>query len=58
MIRSCHEVHRLVAEEFDRELPFWTRFRIRVHLLACDACTNFKRELTLLRAAMQKLGQS
>ncbi len=58
MLRSCHEVHRLVAEGFDHRHGPWTRFRIRLHLLACDACTNFKHDLNLLRQAMRRLDQS
>ncbi len=55
MLKSCHEVHRLVAESYDRQLPWLTRFRVRLHLAACDACTNFKRNMNLLREAMRRI---
>jgi hypothetical protein len=55
MIKRCHQAHRLVIEAMDRKLPPITRFRLHLHLLACDACTNFKREMLLLRRAMQSL---
>jgi hypothetical protein len=57
MIPNCHETHRLVIESYDRALPIWTRFGIRIHLLACDACTHFTRQMKLLRYAMRQIDQ-
>jgi hypothetical protein len=31
------------------------RLRMRLHLLVCDACTNFNGQMALLRKAMRKL---
>lgn len=51
---SCKDVHRLVAEGLDRELPFADRVRIRVHLAMCKGCTNFSRQMYWLRSAMKR----
>jgi predicted anti-sigma-YlaC factor YlaD len=52
---TCKEVHRLVSEGLDRDLSLVERLRMRLHLLACDACTNFNGQMALLRQAMRKL---
>ena len=38
----------------DGELPFGRRMAERLHLLFCDACTGFLRQLRFLRATMQR----
>jgi hypothetical protein len=55
--RSCREVHRLVAESLDRELPFWERVELRVHLQLCVECTRFKKQMQFLRDAMRRIPQ-
>jgi hypothetical protein len=53
--RSCREVHRLVAESFDRDLPLLDRIELRLHLSICINCTRFKKQMTFLRASMRAL---
>jgi hypothetical protein len=55
MILTCKEASRLVSQGLDRELGFGERLRLRVHLLICNACTNFSRQLDFLRRAVQRL---
>lgn len=52
---TCKEVHRLVSERLDRNLTLTERARVRLHLLACDACTRFSRQMALIRSAMRQL---
>lgn len=52
---TCKEVHRLVSEGMDRDLSLIERMRMRMHLLVCDACTNFSGQMALLRRAMRQL---
>lgn len=53
---TCREVHRLVSEGLDRDLTLVERARMRLHLMICDACTNFNAQMLLIRRAMRKLG--
>jgi hypothetical protein len=53
-MRSCKDVHKLVAESMDRELGFIDRFAMRAHLLICIHCTRFMQNMKLLRAAMRR----
>lgn len=52
---TCKEVHRLTSEGLDRDLTLIERWRVRMHLWVCDACTNFSGQMRLLRRAMRKL---
>lgn len=52
---TCREAHRLVSEGLDRDLSLFERMRVRMHLTACDACTNFNGQMLLLRKAMHNL---
>lgn len=37
----------------DAELPLWERLTMRLHLLACADCRNFKENSAALRRIMQ-----
>jgi hypothetical protein len=51
---KCKEASQLVSQSLDRRLPWHQRILLRAHLLICDACTQFKRQMELLRAAAQR----
>ena len=51
---TCKEATRLVSEGLDRELGGWERLRLRLHLLICDGCTNFSRQVDFIRRAIRK----
>ena len=52
---SCKEASRLLSQAMDRELPLWDRARLRLHLMLCDACNNFDRQVRFLRRAVAQL---
>ena len=51
---TCREVHRLVSEGQDRDLSLVEKIRVRLHLVICDACTTFDRQMRFLRRAMRR----
>jgi hypothetical protein len=51
---TCREASRLLSQRLDRPLPFGERVKLRLHLLACDACAGLDRQFALLRAAMRR----
>jgi Putative zinc-finger len=51
---SCKDASRLISQMQDGELPFGRRVAVRLHLLFCDACNGFLRQLRFLRAAMRR----
>ncbi len=48
---SCKEISHLVSESLDRKLPFHQRLQVRLHLLMCQFCSRFRKQLLFLRDA-------
>jgi hypothetical protein len=48
---SCKEVTHLLSESQDRKLTVGERARLEMHLLICDGCTNFRKQMDFLRKA-------
>ena len=53
---TCKEVHRLVSEQLDRDLNLIETTRLHLHMLLCDACSNFSSQMQLLHRAMHRFG--
>ena len=51
---SCRDATRLVSQMQDRPLRLSERIKLRLHLLACVACTRFERQMRFMRDAMRK----
>ncbi len=45
---SCKETTRLVSEGLDRQLPFWRRLGLRLHLVMCRGCSRYARQIKAL----------
>jgi predicted anti-sigma-YlaC factor YlaD len=56
MMLSCKEASRLVSQGLDRDLGFFARARLRLHLAICEGCRNFSRQMAFLRKAVTRLG--
>jgi hypothetical protein len=54
LIRTCKEVHRLVAESMDRDAAFGERLSVRLHLAICDGCRRFARQMRFLHEALRR----
>jgi hypothetical protein len=55
---TCREVTRLVLEGEDRRLSAGERIGIRLHLLICQTCPRFVRQVELMRLAMARWRRS
>ena len=55
---SCKEVSRLISESLERKLPIQKRITIRIHLLYCEFCSAYKKQMLLLREATNRLGNN
>jgi hypothetical protein len=51
---TCREVTRLVLEGEARELSISERVVLRLHWLACDGCTRFRRQVRTMRGALDR----
>ena len=58
MMLPCREVTRLVSQGLDRRLGFGERIALRVHFAICEGCSNFDRQMKLLREAVRQLGEA
>jgi hypothetical protein len=54
---SCKDASRLISQLQDDDLPFRRRMLVRLHLMFCDACTQFSRQLRFLRVVMSRYRQ-
>jgi hypothetical protein len=52
---TCKEATRLVSQGLDRHLGLLERVKLRLHLLICDGCSNFSRQVKFLRDAVRRL---
>lgn len=46
---TCREVSRLQSEGLDHALTTWQRLGLRLHLLLCQWCRRYGRQLRFLR---------
>jgi len=51
---TCKESSVLLSQAQERPLGLGERLRLRLHLLACAGCTNFGRQLRIIRAAIRR----
>jgi hypothetical protein len=46
-----------LISQLQDDLPYRQRLLVKVHLLFCDACTHFERQLRFLRVVMTRYRQ-
>lgn len=51
---SCKDVSRLLSRQQEQPLSAFTRWRLKLHLAACDGCAGFSRQVDFLREAMRR----
>lgn len=52
MMLSCKQTSLIVSQSYDRRLLWRERIGIRLHLMLCTACSNFKRQMDFIRQAL------
>lgn len=53
---SCKQASLLMSQEQDRRLSLGERLALRLHVLICDACSNYRRQMAILREACRRFG--
>jgi hypothetical protein len=51
--RTCRDVAALLVAREDRRLGLADRIALRLHLVACEACPKFERQLLTMRNSMR-----
>ena len=50
---TCTQVSELVSQSLDRRLGWSERWRMSVHLKACEGCLNFHKQMSFLRTVFR-----
>ena len=45
----CDKVSKYVSDSMDRELSFWQKIGVRMHLFMCSHCARVTKQLQLIR---------
>jgi hypothetical protein len=54
LLTTCKEVSELLSQAQDRPLGMGEKFGLKLHLLMCDGCRNFGKQLDFIRGAMKR----
>ena len=54
---SCSRAHRLLSERLDGPIRPADSWRLRLHLVICEMCSRFERQIELMRTAVRRIGQ-
>lgn len=54
---TCKQTALLVSQSYDRRLSWRERWGMRLHLMVCNACTRFERQMQFLRQATRRFAQ-
>lgn len=52
---SCKQASQLLSQKMDRKLMWHERFALHLHLMVCDMCRRFGRQLEQMRRMVQRL---
>jgi hypothetical protein len=51
---NCKQATELMSQEQDRLLSLAERIGLRLHVLICAGCNNYRRQMSVLRAACRR----
>jgi hypothetical protein len=54
LVRTCREVAAILVAREDRDLGLADRLALRMHMVICEACPKFERQMLTLRNSMQQ----
>lgn len=54
---DCKHASQLISQAQEVRLSWRRRLGLRLHLMLCDACTQFSRQLEMLREAVRQAGR-
>lgn len=52
---TCKQASKLLSQSLDHPLSWSELMQLKLHLMMCGACSRFKKQLNLLRAALQNI---
>jgi len=55
MTLSCKEVSELVSQSLDRELSLRERAAVRLHLMMCRMCANYRSQIQFMHRVVHQM---
>ena len=55
---SCKDITEKASDYLDKDLPFFTRLKVKMHLQICKHCKRYVEQLQLTIQALGKLKQT
>ena len=55
---NCEETVRLLSQGMDRHLQFWEKSGLRIHLMMCRKCSQFRNYILKLNELTQREGSA
>ncbi|MGM0594769.1 MAG: zf-HC2 domain-containing protein [Pseudomonadota bacterium] len=53
---TCKHATKLISRQQDGPVPLHKRVALRLHLMMCSGCRNYRRQIRFLRRALHRLG--
>ena len=53
---NCKQATSLMSQAQDRQLTLAERMKLKVHLIICNGCNNYNKQMHLIGEAMKRLG--
>jgi hypothetical protein len=50
---TCEEISLILAS--DKQIPILTKVKLKSHLLICQCCTDYKKQISLINSAAQRI---
>ncbi len=50
---ECREMVKIITASMDEKLSWGDWLRLKIHLLSCDPCVNFIKQLKFIRTALR-----
>jgi len=54
---KCRDITRLTSEELDRELSLREKMALKVHLMMCRGCQNFRPRQSISGSSSKSMGE-
>ncbi len=48
---NCKQATQMMSQELDRQLSWHERMALRFHVMMCNGCNNFRKQMAFIRKA-------
>jgi hypothetical protein len=52
----CSDMVKVITESMDTKITWSQWIKLKIHLLSCDPCVNFIKQLNFIRTALRRSG--